>query len=80
MKRNAQYAIIPRKGELNMPEDAAKRNKRQYNWQKETYDRLNMLFEKGFKERIQAAADKRGLSTSKYVQMAVEKQLEQDKL
>ena len=63
-----------------MPEDTVKRNKRQYNWQKETYDRLNMLFEKGIKERIQTAADIRGLSTSKYVQMAVEKQLKEDKV
>jgi hypothetical protein len=62
-----------------MAEDTVKRNKRQYNWMKENTDRMNLLFEKGTKDRVQAAANKRGISASKYVQMAVAKQLEEDK-
>lgn len=62
-----------------MPEDTVKRNKRQYNWMKENTDRMNLVFEKGTKDRVQRASAKTGMSASKYVQMAIEKQLEKDK-
>ena len=61
-----------------MPTDTTKRNKRQYQWQKENTERLNLLFVKGTKEKIQRAAQNRGISISEYVSLSIERQIQED--
>lgn len=62
-----------------MPEDKKKKNKRDQKWKDENRDRINLLFTKGLKEKIQAAADKVGLSKSQYVEKAILEKIERDK-
>lgn len=52
-----------------------KRNKRQYNWQKETKDRINFLMDKGTKDRITLAAEKEGTNASEFIRRAIEERL-----
>ena len=61
-----------------MTEDKKKRNKRQQDWQRQSRDRINMIFSKGFKERVQAAAAAVGLSVSQYVELAVDEKIESE--
>ena len=58
-----------------MSVDIEKRNKRQYNWQKEAKDRINFLMDKGTKDRIKLAADKAGTNSSEFIRTAIEKEL-----
>lgn len=57
-----------------MAVDSIKRNKRQYNWQKENGERINILFEKGTKDRINAVRGSE--SISEYIRNAVKDRLE----
>lgn len=57
-------------------EDTQKRNKRQYNWQKENKDRLNFTMEKGTKDRIKAAADKLKLNPSEFCRLAINEKID----
>lgn len=54
-----------------------KRNSRQNAWQKENKDRINFLMEKGTKDRIKAAADKAGISSSELIREAITEKLEE---
>ena len=58
-----------------MPEDKQKRNARLNRWKAENKDRINILFEKGTKERIAVASEIVGESASEFVRKAVEKRL-----
>ncbi|SER63175.1 Ribbon-helix-helix protein, copG family [Butyrivibrio fibrisolvens] len=60
-----------------MSENIPKRNKRQNNWQKNNKERINILYDKGTKERIKAAAEKANISTSELVRQAINEKLEQ---
>ncbi len=56
--------------------DTKKRNQRQYAWQKENSERINVLFEKGTKSRIDEV---RGSSSiSEYIRSAVSERLKKD--
>lgn len=55
--------------------DTKKRNKRQYNWQKEKTDRLNFTMEKGTKDRIKAAADKLNMNASEFCRLAINEKI-----
>ena len=57
--------------------DTVKRNKRQYEWQKENTDRIVLLSPKGTKERIKDAAEMVGLSMSEWINRAIEEKLQQ---
>ena len=61
-----------------MTEDKKKRNKRQQDWQNQSRDRVNMIFSKGFKDRVQEAAAAVGLSVSRYVETAVNEKIQRD--
>lgn len=52
--------------------DTVKRNKRQYDWQKENIERINVVFEKGTKEKILATGAE---SVSGFIREAVEEKL-----
>lgn len=52
--------------------DIKKRNKTFNDWQKANKDRVNMAFPRGFKDRLQAAADEAGESMTQYVVNAVD--------
>lgn len=56
--------------------DTEKRNKRQYQWQKENTDRINFTMPKGTKERIKKAALSEGVTPSEYIRQAIEEKLE----
>lgn len=58
--------------------DLKKRNATIQRWQNENRDRINMIFTKGFKERVQAAAAAVGLSVSQYVEQAVNERIQRD--
>lgn len=58
-----------------MPEDKQKRNARLNRWKAENKDRINILFEKGTKERIAVASEIVGESASEFVRKAVEQRL-----
>ena len=58
-----------------MAVDIEKRNKRQYEWQKETKERINILFDKGTKDRIKIGADKLGQTSSEFIREAIEEKL-----
>lgn len=60
-----------------MAVDIEKRNKRQYQWQKENTERMNLLFNKGTKERITSACASTGTSVSEFVRDAVESSLKE---
>lgn len=59
-----------------MPVNIEKRNARQNNWQKENKDRINFVMEKGTKERIRAAAEKAGQTSSEFIREAIEEKLQ----
>ena len=52
--------------------DTVKRNKRQQAWKDENRERINILFEKGTKSRIEAT----GAKVSEFVREAVAEKLE----
>ncbi len=56
--------------------DTEKRNKRQYAWKKENTERIDILFEKGTKDRINAVRGEKSISD--YVRNAVKERLEKD--
>ena len=58
-----------------MAVDIEKRNKRQYEWQKEQKERINILFDKGTKDRIKLGADKLGQTSSEFIREAIEEKL-----
>ena len=58
--------------------DTSKRNKKMQEWKTENRDRINLLFTKGFKERLQAAAAGVGESMSSYVEKAVNYRIDND--
>ncbi|MDQ0153421.1 uncharacterized protein (DUF1778 family) [Moryella indoligenes] len=61
-----------------MPEDIQKRNKRQQKWKDENRDRINLLFTKGIKEKVQEAADISGVSKSQWIEAAINERLERE--
>lgn len=61
-----------------MPEDKQKRNRRQQKWTDENRDRINLLFTRGIKNRVQAAADRAGVSKSVWIEAAINEKLERD--
>lgn len=58
-----------------MPEDIQKRNRRQQKWKDENRDRINLLFTKGIKEKVQEAADISGVSKSQWIEAAINEKL-----
>lgn len=58
--------------------DTVKRNRRQQKWIDENRDRINLVFSKGTKEQVQAAADLAGLSKSQWIEAAIKEKLERD--
>jgi uncharacterized protein (DUF1778 family) len=61
-----------------MAVDTKKRNTRQQNWVNENRERINLLFDKGTKERLTQAAAASGVSISEYVRNAVNSKLQKD--
>ena len=61
-----------------MPEDKQKRNRRQQKWTDENRDRINLLFTRGIKSRVQEAADRAGVSKSIWIEAAINEKLERD--
>ena len=61
-----------------MPEDKQKRNRRQQKWTDENRDRINLLFTRGIKSRVQNAADRAGVSKSIWIEAAINEKLERD--
>lgn len=59
-----------------MAVDTEKRNQRQYAWQKEQKERINILFEKGTKDRIKIAADKLNINTSEFIRQAINEKID----
>lgn len=58
-----------------MAEDKQKRNARQNRWKANNKDRINVMFEKGTKERVAAAANKLGETSGEFIRKAVERRL-----
>ena len=58
--------------------DTEKRNQRQYKWQKENRDRINLIFSKGIKEEIATAAAAAGVSRSAWVESAIVEKLHRE--
>lgn len=56
--------------------DTKKRNTRQQAWINENKERINLLFEKGTKERLKEAAAAANVTISEYVRQAIEEKLE----
>ena len=56
--------------------DTKKRNKRQYQWQVDNTERINVLLSKGTKEQIRLAADRLGISASEFMRQAIKDKLE----
>ena len=56
--------------------DTQKRNKRQYEWQRNNTDRLNFTMEKGTKDRIKAAADKLQMKPSEFCRLAITEKID----
>lgn len=61
-----------------MASDVEKRNKRQYKWQTKKRDRINMIFAKGTREKVQEAAKNTGLSMSQWVERAICEKIERE--
>lgn len=59
-----------------MAVDTIKRNKRQAEWKKENADRIGLLFEKGTKEKLDAASKVLGVTRSEFVRQAIAEKLE----
>lgn len=51
--------------------DTVKRNKRQYDWQKQNTDRINFTMPKGTKDKIQAAATAEKIKPAEWMRRAV---------
>lgn len=62
-----------------MPVDVERRNKRQYQWQKDNTDRINFTMPKGTKEQIKEAAKKAGLKPAEWIREAITEKLEKTK-
>lgn len=60
--------------------DTQKRNKRQYEWQKENTDRLNFVMPKGMKSRIIEASEKLDMNASEFIRVAINEKLSRDSL
>lgn len=58
-----------------MAVDTVKRNKRQSEWIKNNQERINLLFEKGTKSRIDNACKVLGISKSEFARQAIEEKL-----
>ncbi len=58
-----------------MAVDTEKRNKRQYEWQKENTDRINFTMPKGTKDQIKEAAEKLGIKPSEFIRQAISEKL-----
>ena len=58
-----------------MAVDTVKRNKRQSEWIKNNQERINLLFEKGTKARIDNACKVLGISKSEFARQAIEEKL-----
>ncbi len=54
-----------------MAVDTQKRNKRQYEWQKDNSDRINFLLPKGLKAIINETAKANGQSASEFMRDAI---------
>lgn len=63
------------RGVDGMAVDVQKRNKRQYEWQKENTDRINFTMPKGMKQQIQDAALKEGKNSSEFIRDAIVERL-----
>lgn len=61
-----------------MAVDTVKRNARQRAWTQEHMDRFEVYLSKGTKAKVDAAAKAKGLTRSKYMQMAIDKMLVED--
>lgn len=59
-----------------MPVDIEKRNKRQYQWQKENTDRINFTMPKGTKEEIKVAADRLGITPAEFIRQAINEKMQ----
>ena len=59
-----------------MAVDTKKRNTRQQTWINENKERINLLFEKGTKERLKEAAAAANVTISEFVRQAIEEKLE----
>lgn len=57
-------------------EQKRQRNIRQETWKKENRERINILFEKGTKERIKVAATQLNIKISEFIRQAVEEKLQ----
>ncbi len=73
-KHRLMYTIVG--GDI-VAVDIEKRNKRQNQWIKENKERINMMFPKGFKEKITEVAGDR--SISQYVIEAVNEKIAREK-
>ena len=58
-----------------MAVDVQKRNKRQYQWQKETSDRINFIMPKGYKTLINETAKSMDMNASGVIRAAIETKL-----
>ena len=56
--------------------DTQKRNKRQYEWQKNSADRINFLLPKGYKAIINETAKEHGMTASELIREAIEDKLQ----
>lgn len=57
-------------------EQRIKRNQRQDAWKKENKERINILFEKGTKEKILEAAKDKDISVSEWIREAINEKLQ----
>lgn len=60
-----------------MPRDIQKQIQRQNDWRKENKERIDVIFPKGTKERVKAAAEITGETPSEFIRQAVNIRLEQ---
>lgn len=51
------------------------RNQRQYNWQKENKDRINVLLDKGLNAEVKAIAGTAGKSASEWINEAIKEKM-----
>ena len=56
--------------------DTKVRNSRQYRWQTENRERINLLFPKGTRQELQEAADVMGVSLSEFVCQAIREKID----
>ena len=55
--------------------DTTKRNKRQYEWQKENTDRINFTMPKGTKDKIKTAAEREKINPAEWIRRAIYEKL-----